>query len=139
MRDWLARFRAAMDDDFNTPEAISVLFDLAREVNRARESDPDRARGLAGTLRALGAVLGLLDADAEAWLRGASAVEGAGRGPDDGEIEAMIARRAAARARRDWGEADRLRDELAAVGVVLEDGARGTVWRRARPPASPRN
>ena len=136
---WLARFRAAMDDDFNTPEAISVLFDLAREVNRARESDPDRARGLAGTLRALGAVLGLLDADAEAWLRGASAVEGAGRGPDDGEIEAMIARRAAARARREWGEADRLRDELAAVGVVLEDGARGTVWRRARPPASPRN
>ena len=137
--DWLARFRAAMDDDFNTPEAISVLFDLAREVNRARESDPDRARGLAGTLRALGAVLGLLGADAEAWLRGASAVESAGRGPDDGEIEAMIARRAAARARKDWGEADRLRDELAAVGVVLEDGARGTVWRRARPPASPRN
>ena len=137
--DWLARFRAAMDDDFNTPEAISVLFDLAREVNRARESDPDRARGLAGTLRALGAVLGLLDADAEAWLHGASAVESAGQGPDDGEIEAMIARRAAARARKDWGEADRLRDELAAVGVVLEDGARGTVWRRARSPASPRN
>ena len=137
--DWLARFRAAMDDDFNTPEAISVLFDLAREVNRARESDPDRARGLAGTLRALGAVLGLLDADAEAWLHGASAVESAGQGPDDGEIEAMIARRAEARARRDWGEADRLRDELAAVGVVLEDGARGTVWRRARSPASPRD
>ena len=137
--DWLARFRAAMDDDFNTPEAISALFDLAREVNRAREPDPDRARGLAGTLRALGAVLGLLDADAEAWLHGASAVESAGQGPDDGEIEAMIARRAAARARKDWGEADRLRDELAAVGVVLEDGARGTVWRRARSPASPRN
>ena len=129
---WLQRFRAAMNDDFNTPEAISVLFDLVHEINRARESDPDRARKLAGTLRALGAVLGLLDADADAWLRG----ESAGVGPDDDEIEAMIAKRAEARTRKDWVEADRLRDELAAAGIVLEDGARGTVWRRARSQAS---
>ena len=126
--DWLARFRAAMDDDFNTPEAISVLFDLAHEVNRARAPEPDRARALAGTLRALGAVLGLLGADADAWLRGAST----GGSPDDGEIEAMIAKRAEARARKDWGEADRLRDELAAAGIILEDGAQGTAWRRVR-------
>ena len=125
---WLARFRAAMDDDFNTPEAISVLFDLAHEVNRARGQDPDRALALAGTLRALGGILGLLGADPDAWLRG----ESVGGGPDDEEIEAMIAKRAEARTRRDWAEADRLRDALTAAGVVLEDGARGTVWRRAR-------
>ena len=125
---WLARFRAAMDDDFNTPEAISVLFDLAHEVNRTRGPDPGRARSLAGTLRALGGILGLLGADPDAWLRGVSS----GEGPDDGEVESMVARRVAARARRDWAEADRLRDELTAAGVVLEDGAKGTVWRRAR-------
>ena len=126
---WLARFRAAMDDDFNTPEAISVLFDLAHEINRARAADPDRARGLAGTLRALGGVLGLLDADPDEWLRGGSA----GEGPDDDAVEAMIAKRAEARARRNWAEADRLRDELTAAGIVLEDGAGGTQWRRVRP------
>ena len=110
-----------MDDDFNTPETLSVLFDLAREVNRLRESDTERARVLAGELRALGAVLGLLDADPEAYLRGCSA----GEGPGDDEIEAMIAKRADARARKDWAEADRCRDSLAAAGIVLEDGGRG--------------
>ena len=126
--DWLARFRAAMDDDFNTPEAVAVLFDLAHEINRTRASEPVRARSLAGTLRTLGGVLGLLDAEPEAWLRGASV----GEGPDDDEIEAMVARRAEARARKDWVEADRVRDELAAAGIVIEDGAGGTVWRRTR-------
>ena len=125
---WLARFQAAMDDDFNTPEAISVLFDLAHAIHRARESDPVRARALAGTLRALGAVLGLLDTDPDAWLRG----ESAGEGPVDDEIEAMIAKRAEARARKDWAEADRWRDTLTAAGIILEDGAQGTVWRRGR-------
>ena len=125
---WRARFRTAMDDDFNTPEALSVLFDLAREVNRLREPDTGRARVLAGALRALGAVLGLLDADPEAYLRGGSV----GEGPGDDEIEAMIAKRAEARARKDWAEADRWRDSLAAAGIVLEDRGEGTVWRRAR-------
>ena len=125
---WRVRFRAAMDDDFNTPEALSVLFDLAREINRTRESDAERAHTLAGTLRVLGAVLGLLDAEPEAYLRG----ESVGDGPSGGEIEAMIAKRAEARARKDWAEADRWRDSLAAAGIVLEDGAEGTTWRRAR-------
>ena len=125
---WLARFRAAMDDDFNTPEAISVLFDLAHAIHRVREPDPDRARALAGTLRTLGGVLGLLDADPDAWLRGAPA----GAGPDDDAIEALIAIRTEVRARKDWAEADRLRVELTAAGIILEDGAEGTVWRRAR-------
>ena len=128
--DWLASFRAAMDDDFNTPEAISVLFDLAREINRTRESRAERRAGiLAGTLRALGASLGLLGADPESYLRG----ESAGDGPGDKEIEAMIAKRAEARVHKDWAEADRWRDSLAAAGIVLEDGPGGTVWRRARP------
>ena len=126
--EWLGRFRAAMDDDFNTPKAVSVLFDLAHEVNRVREPAPDRARVLAGTLRALGAVLGLLGADPDEWLRAASD----GEGPSDAEVEALVAERTAARARRDWTEADRVRDALATAGVALEDGARGTVWRRVR-------
>ena len=126
--EWLARFRAAMDDDFNTPEAVSVLFDLAHEINRTRAADPDRARALAATLRSLGGVLGLLGADPDAWLRG----ETGGESPDEDAVEAMIAKRNEARARRDWAEADRLRDELAAAGIVLEDGAQGTAWRRAR-------
>ena len=126
--DWHARFRAAMDDDFNTPEAISVLFDIAHEINRVRESDPDHARALGGTLRALGGMLGLLEADPDAWLRGS----GSGAGAGDDWVDAMIARRTEARAARDWAEADRLRDELSRAGVVLEDGAQGTVWRRVR-------
>ena len=125
---WCARFRAAMDDDFNTPEAVSVLFDLAHEINRERERDPARARSLAGALRHLGGVLGLLGAEPDAWLQGSSS----GAGTDDAEIEAIIAMRTEARDRRDWAEADRLRDQLTAAGIVLEDGAAGTVWRRVR-------
>jgi cysteinyl-tRNA synthetase len=115
-----------MDDDFNTPEALAALFDLAREINRARSEDPALAAGLAAQLRALGGVLGILQDDPEAYLRGGPGVGGL----SDADIEDLIRRRAEARQARAWAEADRLRDEIQAAGILLEDGAGGTRWRR---------
>ncbi len=122
------RFQAAMDDDFNTPEALSVLFDLAREINRVRGEDAAGAGAMAAELRALGGVLGILQQDPEQYLR--TAGEAQPGGLSDEQIEALIAERNAARKGKDWATADRVRDELAAQGVVLEDGAKGTTWRR---------
>jgi cysteinyl-tRNA synthetase len=120
------KFRAAMDDDFNTPGALSGLFDLAREVNRLRAADPVRAAGLGVELRRLAGVLGLLGRDPTAFLRGATPGE-----LSTDEIDGLIAARLAARKSRQWAEADRIRDELKEKGVILEDGAEGTTWRRA--------
>jgi cysteinyl-tRNA synthetase len=120
------RFFTAMDDDFNTPEAVAVLFELAREVNRLRGSDEAAAARLAAQLRRLGGVLGLLQRDPEAFLRGGTAAGGL----SDQAIEERIAARLAARKGKNWAEADRIRDELKAQGIVLEDGAGGTTWRR---------
>ncbi len=131
------RFQGAMDDDFNTPGALSVLFDLAREANRLREADPVLAAAHAAVLRKLGGILGILQQDPDAWLQGhvaGSTGDAAAQREDSGlssdQIDALIAQRAAARERRDWAEADRVRDQLKAAGVVLEDGAGGTNWRR---------
>ena len=124
------RFRAAMDDDFNTPEALAVLFELARDINRAREQGQTELAGrLAGALRTLGGRLGLLQADPESYLRGQPGA--ARQGPTDDEIDALVSQRDAARAGRNWAEADRLRDQLTALGVMLEDGPAGTRWRRS--------
>ena len=112
-----ARFKAAMDEDFGTPEAVAVLFELATEVNKTRSA------GLSGLLKALGACLGLLQADAGAFLQGAPA-------GDEG-IDDLIARRAAAKLARNFAEADRIRDSLADLGIVLKDAAGGTRWERA--------
>ncbi len=111
------RFKAAMDDDFGTPEAIAVLFELANEINRS-------GREKAGQLRALGGVLGLLQRDAQAFL------QAGGGGMDEARIQASIEARLAARKARDFAQADRIRAELLAQGIVLEDGAGGTTWRR---------
>ncbi len=121
-----ARFREAMDDDFNTPEAYSALFDLAREVNRLKGEDMAAASGMAAELRKLANVLGLLQQEPEQFLQGGAQV-------DDGEvaeIEALIKQRNEARAAKDWALADAARERLNEMNIVLEDGPQGTTWRR---------
>ncbi|SDM40440.1 cysteinyl-tRNA synthetase [Oryzisolibacter propanilivorax] len=121
--DWsdphAARFKAAMDEDFGTPEAVAVLFEVAGEVNRGRSG------ALAGLLKALGGQLGLLQADPQAFLQ-------AGAELDEAAIQERIAARAAAKAAKDFAEADRIRAELAARGIVLKDSAAGTTWEAAQ-------
>lgn len=122
--DWenptAAKFAAAMDDDFHSTEAIAVLFELAGEVNRTQNAQD------AALLKALGGILGLLERDPQAFLQG----ETVGEWSVDA-IEAAIAARQAARAAKNWAESDRIRDELAQAGIVLEDAAGKTTWRRA--------
>lgn len=121
--DWsnpyAARFKAAMDEDFGTPEAVSVLFDLAGEVNRSKSSET------ASLLKALGGCLGLLQADPNSYLQ-------SGAGLDEATIEQRIADRAAAKAAKDFAQADGIRQELLAQGIVLKDSAAGTTWEVAQ-------
>ncbi|MBA1287351.1 cysteine--tRNA ligase [Pseudomonas japonica] len=123
---YVERFAAAMNDDFNTAEACAVLFDLVREINRLRDTDAQAAAGLAGRLRELGDLLGVLQLDAEAFLR----ADAEGR-VDAAEVETLIQARLQARTDKNWAESDRIRDQLTAMGVVLEDGKGGTTWRLA--------
>jgi len=111
------RFKAAMDDDFNTAEAVAELFSLANEIGRGKKD-------LAAQLKGLAAVLGLLERNPQAFLQG-------GNGPADKDIQGKIDARLAARKARNYAEADHSRKELEAAGIILEDGPRGTTWRRA--------
>jgi cysteinyl-tRNA synthetase len=121
------RFKAAMDDDFNTAEAVAVLFDMAREINRLRQDQPDQAAALGSELRRLGGVLGLLQANPADFMQTSVAAVG---GMQSAEIDALIEQRLDARNTRNWAEADRIRDVLKSEGIVLEDAASGTIWRR---------
>jgi len=150
-------FREAMDDDFNTPEALKVLFDLVREINKLKDENIATAAALGGVLRKLGAILGILQGDPEVFRKGYSihgsttirvkpegnieaaisvSLEDVGGaiigqvGPNDEKISQLIDQRIQARLNKNWAEADRIRDELQAVGIILEDGPQGTTWRR---------
>lgn len=111
------RFQLAMDEDFGTPEAVAVLFELASEVNRTKSV------ALAAELKALGAVLGLLQQDPVVYLK-------AGKGLDEAAVQQRIAERAQAKADRDFAKADQIRQQLLAEGILLKDSAQGTLWER---------
>jgi cysteinyl-tRNA synthetase len=120
------RFTDAMDDDFNTPVAIAVLFDLARELN-SHKADKSRARILAYTLKNLAGVLGLLQDNAETFLKGTEKQESL----SEDEIDLQIQARTEAKNNKNWAQADQIRDELKEQGIILEDAPGGkTTWRR---------
>ncbi|MBU2979720.1 cysteine--tRNA ligase [Alteromonas sp. C1M14] len=121
---YLAKFEAAMDDDLNVPEAMSVLFELARDLNKQKANVAESAK-LAAVLKGLGAILGILQTAPESWL------QGGGDNDEAAKVEALIKQRNDARAEKDWAAADAARDALTAMGVVLEDGPSGTSWRKA--------
>ncbi len=123
---FVERFAAAMDDDFNSPEACAVLFEMVREVNRLRDGDLPAAAALAAQLKTLGGLLGVLQLEPDDFLRA-----GAEGKVDAAEVERLIQARLQARAEKNWAESDRIRDLLSAMGVVLEDGKGGTTWRLA--------
>lgn len=122
--EFVERFKQAMDDDFNTPEAYSVLFDMAREVNRLKGQDDAAASALAVQMHELADVIGILYQEPDTFLQGDESDD------EVAEIEALIKMRNDARAAKDWANADIARDRLNEMGIVLEDGPSGTTWRK---------
>ncbi|WP_299176325.1 cysteine--tRNA ligase [uncultured Neptuniibacter sp.] len=124
--DFDQRFVDAMNDDFNTPKAVSVLFELVNELNKASREGSESAGHLAAQLKRLGGILGLFQQDADAFLKGEDK-EGELSSAD---IELLISQRAEAKKMRDFAESDRIRDELAEQGIILKDSREGTTWFR---------
>ena len=122
---YVESFKTAMDDDFNTPGALAVLFEMAREINKLKTEDAEKANGLAVRLKELAGVLGLLEQDPEAFLQGDA------NNDEVAEIEALIKQRNEAKAAKNWAIADEVRDKLKAMNIVLEDTPNGTTWRKA--------
>ena len=121
------KFYAAMDDDFNTPEALASLFDLSRVVNKLNQTKgPEAAASLGALLKKLGGILGVLQLSPDEWLQ----KDSGGDGLDAESIEAKIQQRIQAKADKDWALADGIRDELKAAGITLEDNGPETIWRR---------
>ena len=120
-------FYAAMDDDFNTPEAFGVLFEIAKEINRQKADNSEYASQLGALLLKLGNWLGMLETSPEDFLQGNENAD-----VDPAVIDQLIAERDQARADKDWQKADQIRDQLAAMKVILEDGADGSSWRIER-------
>jgi len=124
----IQRFRAAMDDDFNTPDALAVAQNVARELNLAKAAgDLPKMADMAATLRAMGAMLGVLQQDPDKYLKRSAAAGGL----TDAQVEALLAARNAARAAKNYAESDRIRAQLNEAGILLDDKAGGTQWRRA--------
>jgi cysteinyl-tRNA synthetase len=122
--DYLGKFEAAMNDDFNMPVAVSVLFDIVKDLNKL-DSNSQEAKDTAGVLRKLGLILGILEGDPSQFLQGDINQD------FSSQVESLIAKRVQARADKDWAAADAVRDELTALGVVLEESKAGTSWRKA--------
>ncbi|QNS15106.1 cysteine--tRNA ligase [Mannheimia bovis] len=122
---YVEAFKTAMDDDFNTPGALAVLFEIAREVNKLKTEDMAKANALAVRLKELAGVLGLLEQDPDAFLKGDANAD------ETAEIEALIKQRNEAKATKNWAVADEVRDKLKAMNIVLEDTPNGTIWRKA--------
>ncbi len=120
--EYQQKFYEKMDDDFNTPEALAVLFDITREINRLRESDLESAAKLGFTLKNLGGILGLLQQNPENFLQADVSPE------QIAEIDNLITARNQARQNKNWAEADKIRDQLLAQGIELEDSSQGTKW-----------
>ncbi|RLA02231.1 MAG: cysteine--tRNA ligase [Gammaproteobacteria bacterium] len=128
--EYEARFIAAMDDDFNTPEAIAVLFELAKEINQLKKTDLDKASELGRRLIRLAKPLGLLEQDPQQWLQSDKGEEEGASSLSNEAIDALIIERSEARANKNWGRGDEIRDQLTTAGILLEDSAAGTSWRR---------
>ena len=112
-----------MDDDLNTSEALAILFDLAHQLNRVRESDQEHSSAIATELTQLGSLLGILQRDPEQFLQGGDEL-------DSIEIASLVEARRIARTEKRWTDSDQIRDQLLEMGIILEDGAAGTTWRK---------